>query len=48
MEILPYGFGLYSTQSRLMLLYGEKAHFETKNASEDMVEATITMPAITT
>lgn len=40
----PDGFGLYSTQSRLMLLYGEKAHFEIKNASEDMVEATITMP----
>jgi len=41
------GFGLYSTQSRLMLLYGEKAHFEIKNTSEDMVEATITMPALT-
>lgn len=43
----PDGFGLYSTQSRLMLLYGEKAHFEIKNTSEDMVEATITMPAVT-
>lgn len=41
----PEGFGLYSTQSRLMLLYGEKAHFEIKNNSENMVEATITMPA---
>lgn len=40
----PDGFGLYSTQSRLMLLYGDKAHFEIRNASEDMVEATITMP----
>ena len=26
----PDGFGLYSTQSRLMLMYGEKAHFEIK------------------
>ena len=43
----PDGFGLYSTQNRLMLLYGEKAHFEIKNTSEDMVEATITMPAAT-
>lgn len=42
----PDGFGLYSTQSRLMLLYGEKARFEIKNTSEDMVEATITMPAV--
>lgn len=40
----PDGFGLYSTQSRLMLLYGEKAHFEIKNNNDDMVEATITMP----
>jgi len=38
---------LSSTQSRLMLLYGEKAHFEIKNTSEDMVEATVTMPAVT-
>lgn len=43
----PDGFGIYSTQSRLMLLYGEKAHFEIKNNSDDMVEATITMPVIT-
>ena len=42
----PDGFGLYSTQSRLMLLYGEKAHFEIKNNSDDMVEATITMPLV--
>lgn len=42
----PDGFGLNSTQSRLMLLYGEKAHFEIKNNSDDMVEATITMPVI--
>lgn len=42
----PDGFGLHSTQSRLMLLYGEKAHFEIKNNSDNMVEATITMPAV--
>ena len=35
----PDGFGLYSTQNRLMLLYGEKAHFEIKNSSDNMVEA---------
>lgn len=46
-EFNPDGFGLYSTQSRLMLLYGEKAHFEIKNNNEDMVEATITMPVAT-
>ena len=39
------GFGLNSTQSRLMLLYGEKAHFEIKNNDKNMVEATVTMPA---
>ena len=43
----PDGFGLYSTQSRLLLMYGEKAHFEIKNNSDDMVEAIITMPAVT-
>ena len=43
----PDGFGLHSTQSRLMLLYGEKAHFEIKNNDDDMVEATITMPVAT-
>lgn len=43
----PDGFGLYSTQSRLMLLYGEKAHFEIKNKNEDMVEATVRMPLLT-
>ncbi|MCW3081341.1 histidine kinase [Segetibacter sp.] len=40
----PDGFGLSSTQSRLMLLYGDKAHFEIKNKSENMVEATVKMP----
>ncbi len=43
----PEGFGIYSTQNRLMLLYGEKAHFEIRNNNENMVEATITMPATT-
>lgn len=38
------GFGLYSTQNRLMLMYGEKAHFQIKDKN-DMVEAKITMPA---
>jgi LytS/YehU family sensor histidine kinase len=41
----PDGFGLYSTQNRLMLLYGEKAHFEIKNRNENMVEAKVSMPA---
>jgi two-component system, LytTR family, sensor kinase len=41
----PDGFGLYSTQNRLMLLYGDKAHFEIKNNSDNMVEAIVTMPA---
>ncbi len=40
----PEGFGLYSTQNRLMLLYGEKAHFEIKNKENNMVVATVTMP----
>jgi LytS/YehU family sensor histidine kinase len=43
----PDGFGLYSTQSRLMLLYGDKAHFEIRNGDNNMVEATVTMPAST-
>jgi hypothetical protein len=28
-------------------MYGEKAHFEIKNNSDNMVEAIIKMPAIT-
>ncbi len=43
----PDGFGLSSTQSRLMLLYGEKARFEIKNSGDDLVEAIVTMPALT-
>lgn len=41
------GFGLYSTQNRLQLLYGDKAHFEIKNRNDNMVEAMVTMPATT-
>ncbi len=40
----PEGFGLYSTQNRLMLLYGDKAHFEIKNTDHNMVEAKVCMP----
>lgn len=43
----PDGFGLSSTQSRLMLLYGDKANFEIKNKNNNMVEAIITMPVLT-
>jgi LytS/YehU family sensor histidine kinase len=42
----PDGFGLYSTQNRLMLLYGDKANFEIKNNSDNMVEAVVTMPTV--
>lgn len=41
----PDGFGLSSTQSRLMLLYGDKAHFEIRNTGNNMVEAIVRMPA---
>ncbi len=43
----PDGFGINSTQNRLMLLYGDKARFEIKNNSDNMVEAIVTMPAAT-
>lgn len=43
----PDGFGLSSTQSRLMLMYGDKAHFEIKNKSDNIVEAIIKMPVAT-
>ncbi len=39
------GFGIYSTQNRLLLMYGEKAHFQIKDEN-DVVEAKITMPVI--
>jgi LytS/YehU family sensor histidine kinase len=42
----PDGFGLYSTQNRLKLLYGEKAHFEIRNKNDNMVEAIVKMPAL--
>ena len=42
----PDGFGLYSTQSRLKLLYGESAKFEIQNYSDNIVEAKVTMPAL--
>lgn len=44
-EINPNGFGLYSTRSRLTLLYGEKAHFDIRNNAENMVEAVVSIPA---
>lgn len=40
----PDGFGLYSTESRLKLLYGDKAHFQIRNIEGNMVEAMVTMP----
>ncbi len=43
----PDGFGISSTLSRLSLMYGDKAHFEIKNSTDNkMVEAIITMPVI--
>ena len=38
------GFGLSSTQDRLSLLYGEKARFEIKQVTDDLVEATVAIP----
>jgi LytS/YehU family sensor histidine kinase len=43
----PDGFGLYSTESRLKLMYGDKAKFEIRNVKEsEMVEAIVHMPAM--
>lgn len=42
------GFGISSTKSRLLLLYGEKAVFEIQNKSNNMVEAIVRMPLLTT
>ncbi len=39
------GFGLSSTRDRLNLLYGDKASFEIRQASEELVEAKVLMPA---
>ena len=38
------GFGIASTQNRLNLLFGTKAHFEIKSVNDNMVEAKITIP----
>ena len=38
------GFGLYSTQHRLRLMYGERADFSIANVAGQQVEACITMP----
>jgi two-component system LytT family sensor kinase len=38
------GFGLFSTRNRLQLLFGEKANFEIKQVSTDLVEARILIP----
>ncbi len=40
----PEGFGIYSTTNRLSLLYGNKAKFEIKQISADMVEAKVLIP----
>ncbi|MEI6946995.1 histidine kinase [Paraflavisolibacter sp. H34] len=39
------GFGLSSTRDRLLLLYGERARFEIKQLTEQLVEATVLIPA---
>lgn len=38
------GFGISSTQDRLQLLYGEKAHFEIKQINSTLVEAKVLIP----
>ncbi|RYY90133.1 MAG: sensor histidine kinase [Chitinophagaceae bacterium] len=38
------GFGLSSTQDRLALLYGEKARFQIRQISDDLVEARVEIP----
>ncbi|RYY39490.1 MAG: sensor histidine kinase [Chitinophagaceae bacterium] len=38
------GFGLSSTQDRLALLYGEKARFQIRQLTEDLVEAKVEIP----
>lgn len=40
----PDGFGLYSTQNRLALMYGDKASFRIQNSDTEMVEAVVKMP----
>ena len=43
-ELAGKGFGLYSTTSRLSLLYGDKAKFEIKQINPSLVEARIMIP----
>lgn len=38
------GFGIASTQNRLHLLFGAKAHFEIKDTDDNVVEAKVIMP----
>jgi len=38
------GFGIASTQDRLQLLYGQKAHFEIKQLNPTLVEAKVLIP----
>ena len=40
------GFGIKSTEDRLNLMYQGKAHFEIRNADNDMVESKVVMPVI--
>ncbi len=40
------GFGLASTQNRLQLMFGEKAHFQINEISENTVEARIQIPVM--
>jgi sensor histidine kinase YesM len=41
------GFGIASTQNRLQLLFGQKAHFQIKDTDGNIVEAKVTMPVHT-
>ena len=38
------GFGITSTQDRLALLYGDRAHFKISQVSDDIVEARVEIP----
>ncbi|WP_255578666.1 sensor histidine kinase [Chitinophaga sp. sic0106] len=41
-----HGFGLESTRQRLSLLFGNRASFEIRNKSADLVEAKVLMPIL--
>jgi two-component system, LytTR family, sensor kinase len=41
------GFGLTSTQNRLLLLFGNKATFNIRQVNGNMVEAKIELPVLT-